>query len=215
MTPFTTHRGLVAPLDRANVDTDQIIPKQFLKSIKRTGFGPNLFDEWRYLDVGEPGQDCSTRPLNPDFVLNRPRYAGASVLLARENFGCGSSREHAPWALEEYGFRAVIAPSFADIFYNNSFKNGLLPVVLAADEVDALFAQCEATEGYSLEVDLQAQTVTRPDGVQYRFEVDAFRKHCLLNGLDDIGLTLQDKDAIAAFEARHRTAQPWLFAAGG
>ncbi len=214
MKAFTTHTGLVAPLDRANVDTDQIIPKQFLKSIKRTGFGPNLFDEWRYLDVGQPGQDCSTRPLNPDFVLNFPRYAGASVLLARENFGCGSSREHAPWALDEYGFRAIIAPSFADIFYNNSFKNGLLPIVLGDGEVDELFAQCEATEGYSLTVDLAAQTVTRPDGVQYAFEIDAFRKHCLLNGLDDIGLTLQEKDAIMAFEARHRAAQPWLFGAG-
>lgn len=215
MKAFTTHTGLVAPLDRANVDTDQIIPKQFLKSIKRTGFGPNLFDEWRYLDVGQPGQDDSHRPVNHDFVLNFPRYAGASVLLARENFGCGSSREHAPWALEEYGFRAIIAPSFADIFYNNSFKNGLLPIVLADGEVDALFAQCEATEGYRLTVDLDAQTVTRPDGVQYRFEVDAFRKHCLLNGLDDIGLTLQEREAIAAFEARHRAAQPWLFGAAG
>ena len=215
MKAFTTHTGLVAPLDRANVDTDQIIPKQFLKSIKRTGFGPNLFDEWRYLDVGQPGQDSSHRPVNRDFVLNFPRYAGASVLLARENFGCGSSREHAPWALEEYGFRAIIAPSFADIFYNNSFKNGLLPIVLQDDEVDALFAQCEATEGYRLTVDLDAQTVTRPDGAQYRFEVDAFRKHCLLNGLDDIGLTLQEREAIAAFEARHRGAQPWLFGAAG
>lgn len=214
MKAFTTHAGLVAPLDRANVDTDQIIPKQFLKSIRRTGFGPNLFDEWRYLDVGEPGRDNSNRPLNPDFVLNLPRYQGASVLLARENFGCGSSREHAPWALDEYGFRAIIAPSFADIFFNNSFKNGLLPVVLAADEVDALFAQCHATEGYALTVDLAAQTVTRPDGVQYTFEVDAFRKHCLLNGLDDIGLTLQEKDAIVAFETRHRATQPWLFGAG-
>ncbi len=214
MKPFTTHTGLVAPLDRANVDTDQIIPKQFLKSIRRSGFGPNLFDEWRYLDVGQPGQDCSTRPLNHDFVLNFPRYAGASVLLARENFGCGSSREHAPWALEEYGFRAIIAPSFADIFYNNSFKNGLLPIVLADAEVDALFAQCESTEGYTLTVDLAAQTVTRPDGTQHGFEIDAFRKHCLLNGLDDIGLTLQEKDTIAAFEARHRAAQPWLFGAG-
>ena len=212
MKAFTAHTGLVAPLDRANVDTDQIIPKQFLKSIKRTGFGPNLFDEWRYLDVGEPGQDCSTRPLNPDFVLNLPRYQGASVLLARENFGCGSSREHAPWALVEYGFRAIIAPSFADIFYNNSFKNGLLPIVLSDVEVDELFRQCEATGGYTLTVDLAAKTVTRPDGVQHRFEVDAFRKHCLLNGLDDIGLTLQEKDAILAFEARHRAAQPWLFA---
>ncbi|MCD7097685.1 3-isopropylmalate dehydratase small subunit [Stenotrophomonas sp. MMGLT7] len=214
MKPFTTHTGLVCPLDRANVDTDQIIPKQFLKSIKRTGFGPNLFDEWRYLDVGEPGKDNGARPLNPDFVLNFPRYAGASVLLARENFGCGSSREHAPWALDEYGFRAVIAPSFADIFYNNSFKNGLLPIVLKDEEVDALFAQCEAAEGYRLTVDLQAQAVTRPDGVQYRFEVDAFRKHCLLNGLDDIGLTLRDADAIGAFEAGHRQRQPWLFGAG-
>ena len=212
MTPFTTHTGMAAPLDRANVDTDQIIPKQFLKSIKRSGFGPNLFDEWRYLDVGQPGQDCSTRPLNPDFVLNQPRHAGASVLLARANFGCGSSREHAPWALAEYGIRAIIAPSFADIFYNNSFKNGLLPIVLEDDEVDALFAQCAATEGYALSVDLVAQTVTRPDGVQYRFDVDAFRKHCLLHGLDDIGLTLQQADAIRAFEARHRAAQPWVFA---
>lgn len=215
MKPFTTHTGLVAPLDRANVDTDQIIPKQFLKSIKRSGFGPNLFDQWRYLDVGEPGQDNSVRPLNPDFVLNAPRYAGASVLLARENFGCGSSREHAPWALDEYGFRAVIAPSFADIFHNNSFKNGLLPIVLAADAVDALFTQCEATEDYALTVDLATQTVTRPDGVQYTFEVDAFRKHCLLHGLDDIGLTLREADAIRAFEVRHRATQPWLFDAGG
>jgi len=212
MKAFTTHTGLACPLDRANVDTDQIIPKQFLKSIKRSGFGPNLFDEWRYLDEGQPGQDCAARPLNGEFVLNFPRYRGASVLLARENFGCGSSREHAPWALEEYGFRAVIAPSFADIFYNNSFKNGLLPIVLEDAQVDALFAQCEASEGYALTVDLAAQTVTRPDGVQYRFEVDAFRKHCLLNGLDDIGLTLQRADAIRAFEARHRSAQPWLFA---
>ena len=215
MKPFTTHTGLVAPLDRANVDTDQIIPKQFLKSIKRSGFGPNLFDQWRYLDVGEPGQDNSVRPLNPDFVLNAPRYAGASVLLARENFGCGSSREHAPWALDEYGFRAVIASSFADIFHNNSFKNGLLPIVLAADAVDALFAQCEATGGYALTVDLASQTVIRPDGVQYTFEIDAFRKHCLLHGLDDIGLTLREADAIHAFEAQHRAAQPWLFDAGG
>ena len=215
MKPFTTHTGLVAPLDRANVDTDQIIPKQFLKSIKRSGFGPNLFDQWRYLDVGEPGQDNSVRPLNPDFVLNAPRYAGASVLLARENFGCGSSREHAPWALDEYGFRAVIASSFADIFHNNSFKNGLLPIVLAAHEVDALFAQCEATGGYALTVDLAAQTLIRPDGMQYTFEIDAFRKHCLLHGLDDIGLTLREADAIHAFEAQHRAAQPWLFDAGG
>ncbi|MFT4248450.1 MAG: 3-isopropylmalate dehydratase small subunit [Pseudomonas sp.] len=214
MKAFTQHTGLVCPLDRANVDTDQIIPKQFLKSIKRSGFGPNLFDEWRYLDVGQPGQDNSVRPLNPEFVLNFPRYKGASVLLARENFGCGSSREHAPWALDEYGFRAVIAPSFADIFFNNSFKNGLLPIVLAEEEVDALFAQAEATEGYTLTVDLATQAVTRPDGVRYGFEVDAFRKHCLLNGLDDIGLTLQEADAIRAFEAGHRQRQPWLFGAG-
>ena len=214
MKAFTTHTGLACPLDRANVDTDQIIPKQFLKSIKRTGFGPNLFDEWRYLDIGEPGRDNSVRPLNQGFVLNGARYQGASVLLARENFGCGSSREHAPWALGEYGFRAIIAPSFADIFYNNSFKNGLLPIVLAADEVDALFAQCEATVGYALTVDLSSQRVIRPDGVQYTFEVDDFRKHCLLNGLDDIGLTLRDEHAIRGFEARHRAAQPWLFDAG-
>jgi len=212
MKPFTTHTGLVCPLDRANVDTDQIIPKQFLKSIKRSGFGPNLFDKWRYLDVGEPGQDNSQRPLNPDFVLNAPRYQGASILLARENFGCGSSREHAPWALDEYGFRAIIAPSFADIFYNNSFKNGLLPIVLAESEVEELFGQCQANEGYQLTIDLAAQCVVRADGVQYRFEVDAFRKACLLGGLDDIGLTLQDEAHIRAFEEKHRIAQPWLFA---
>ena len=215
MNPFTTHAGLAAPLDRANVDTDQIIPKQFLKSIKRTGFGPNLFDEWRYLDVGQPGQDCSQRPINPDFVLNAARYAGASVLLARENFGCGSSREHAPWALAEYGFRAILAPSFADIFFNNSFKNGLLPIVLDKAVMDVLFDQCGAREGYALTIDLAAQTVTRPDGVQHFFEVDAFRKHCLLHGLDDIGLTLQHVNAIRAFEARHQAAQPWVFASGG
>lgn len=215
MKAFTQHTGLVAPLDRANVDTDQIIPKQFLKSIKRSGFGANLFDEWRYLDVGQPGRDNTQRPLNPEFVLNFPRYAGASVLLARENFGCGSSREHAPWALDEYGFRTVIAPSFADIFFNNSFKNGLLPIVLAEDEVDALFRQCEAAPGYRLTVDLQAQAVTRPDGVQYRFEIDAFRKHCLLHGLDDIGLTLRDEAAIRTFETAHRQRQPWLFGAVG
>ena len=213
MQAFTQHTGLVCPLDRANVDTDQIIPKQFLKSIKRTGFGPNLFDEWRYLDVGQPNQDCSQRPVNAEFVLNFPRYAGASVLLARENFGCGSSREHAPWALSEYGFRAIIAPSFADIFFNNSFKNGLLPIILAETEVDELFKQAEATEGYNLSVDLAAQTVTCPDGVQYSFEVDAFRKHCLLNGLDDIGLTLQDADAIKAFESGYQAQRPWLFGA--
>lgn len=213
MKAFTQHTGLVAPLDRANVDTDQIIPKQFLKSIKRTGFGPNLFDEWRYLDEGYPGQDNSQRPINQDFVLNQARYQGASVLLAQENFGCGSSREHAPWALDEYGFRCVIAPSFADIFYNNSFKNGLLPIVLEQAEVDALFEQVFAEPGYQLTVDLEAQTITRPDGVSYSFEVDAFRKHCLLNGLDDIGLTLQDEAAIKDFEAKHQAAQPWLFGA--
>ena len=213
MKAFTQHQGLVAPLDRANVDTDQIIPKQFLKSIKRTGFGPNLFDEWRYLDEGQPDQDNSQRPINTDFVLNQPRYQGASVLLAQENFGCGSSREHAPWALEEYGFRTIIAPSFADIFYNNSFKNGLLPIVLTADEVNELFAQAESVEGYELTVDLAAQTVTRPDGVQYSFEVDAFRKHCLLNGLDDIGLTLQDAELIREFEVGYKKANPWLFGA--
>jgi 3-isopropylmalate/(R)-2-methylmalate dehydratase small subunit len=213
MKAFTQHSGLVAPLDRANVDTDQIIPKQFLKSIKRSGFGQNLFDEWRYLDVGQPGQDCANRPLNQYFVLNFARYQGASVLLARENFGCGSSREHAPWALEEYGFRSVIAPSYADIFFNNSFKNGMLPIILTEAEVDELFQQCEACEGYQLSVDLAAQTVTRPDGKVYHFEVDAFRKHCLLNGLDDIGLTLQEDQAIAAFEAKHRQSQPWLFGA--
>ena len=211
MKAFTQHTGLVCPLDRANVDTDQIIPKQFLKSIKRTGFGPNLFDEWRYLDIGQPNQDNSKRPINQDFVLNFPRYQGASVLLARENFGCGSSREHAPWALDEYGFRTVIAPSFADIFFNNSFKNGLLPIILSDEEVDELFKQVEANPGYQLTIDLQAQAVTRPDGKVLHFEVDAFRKHCLLNGLDDIGLTLQDSDAIKAFEGKHRAGQPWLF----
>ncbi|HIE3923006.1 TPA: 3-isopropylmalate dehydratase small subunit [Pseudomonas aeruginosa] len=211
MKPYTQTTGLVAPLDRANVDTDQIIPKQFLKSIKRTGFGPNLFDEWRYLDVGQPGQNNSKRPLNPDFVLNQPRYQGASVLLARENFGCGSSREHAPWALDEYGFRTVIAPSYADIFFNNSFKNGLLPIILPEAEVDELFRQVEANEGYQLSIDLAAQTVTRSDGKVLGFEVDPFRKHCLLNGLDDIGLTLQDADAIRAFEDGYRQQQPWLF----
>lgn len=211
MQAFTQHTGLVAPLDRANVDTDQIIPKQFLKSIKRTGFGPNLFDEWRYLDVGQPGQDNSKRPLNPDFVLNQPRYAGASILLARENFGCGSSREHAAWALDGYGFRSVIAPSFADIFFNNSFKNGLLPIILSDADVDELFRQVEANEGYQLVVDLESQTVRRPDGVALPFEIDAFRKHCLLNGLDDIGLTLQDADAIASFEGRYRQSSPWMF----
>ncbi len=211
MQAFTQLNGLVAPLDRANVDTDAIIPKQFLKSIKRSGFGPNAFDEWRYLDRGEPGADNSKRPLNKDFVLNQSRYQGASILLTRENFGCGSSREHAPWALADYGFRAVIAPSFADIFFNNCFKNGMLPIVLSAEIVDSLFREVFASEGYALNVDLAAQTITTPRGVVYVFEVDAFRKHCLLNGLDDIGLTMQKQDEIKAFEARHRQAQPWLF----
>jgi 3-isopropylmalate/(R)-2-methylmalate dehydratase small subunit len=211
MQPFVKLEGLVAPLDRANVDTDAIIPKQFLKSIKRSGFGPNAFDEWRYLDHGEPGKDNSGRPLNPDFVLNQPRYQGASVLLARENFGCGSSREHAPWALLDYGFRCIIAPSYADIFYNNCFKNGILPIVLDAQEVDALFDEVEASPGYQLLIDLAQQVVVSPSGRSFSFEVDAFRKHCLLNGLDDIGLTLQKVDLIQAFEAKHKTTQPWLF----
>ena len=210
MKAFTQHTGLVCPLDRANVDTDQIIPKQFLKSIKRTGFGPNLFDEWRYLDVGQPYQDNSKRPVNQDFVLNHERYQGASVLLARENFGCGSSREHAPWALDEYGFRSIIAPSFADIFFNNSFKNGLLPIILSDEEVDELFKQVEANPGYQLTVDLQAQAVTRPDGKVLHFEIDAFRKHCLLNGLDDIGLTMEKAPAIQTFETQMAQARPWV-----
>ncbi|HMM47665.1 MAG TPA: 3-isopropylmalate dehydratase small subunit [Thiobacillaceae bacterium] len=211
MRAFTTLDGLVVPLDRANVDTDAIIPKQFLKSIKRAGFGPNLFDEWRYLDHGEPGMDPASRRPNPDFVLNFPRYAGASVLLARDNFGCGSSREHAPWALEDYGIRAIIAPSFADIFYNNCFKNGILPIVLDAAAVDRLFRACDANPGYRLTIDLEAQTVTTPDGEVLRFEVDAGRKHRLLNGLDDIGLTLLHADKIEAYEARRRQEAPWLF----
>lgn len=211
MQPFVTLDGLVVPLDRANVDTDAIIPKQFLKSIKRSGFGPNAFDEWRYLDHGEPGMDNSKRPLNPDFVLNKPRYQGAEVLLTRENFGCGSSREHAPWALLDYGFRAIIAPSFADIFFNNCFKNGILPIVLDAEEVDVLFQEVETQEGYRLLVDLPQQVVVSPSGQSFPFEVDAFRKHCLLNGLDDIGLTLQKVDQIKVFEASHKAQQPWLF----
>jgi 3-isopropylmalate/(R)-2-methylmalate dehydratase small subunit len=211
MTPFTVLEGLVAPLDRANVDTDAIIPKQFLKSIKRTGFGPNLFDEWRYLDVGQPGVDNSKRPLNPDFILNQPRYQGASVLLTRKNFGCGSSREHAPWALEQYGFRAIIAPSFADIFFNNCYKNGLLPVVLSEQAVDQLFNQVKAFPGYQLRIDLPAQTVSTVNGDSvHHFEIDAFRKHCLINGLDDIGLTLQHADKIRGYEERHLVAFPWL-----
>ncbi len=211
MQAFMQLNGLVAPLDRANVDTDAIIPKQFLKSIKRSGFGPNAFDEWRYLDHGEPGMDNSKRKINPDFVLNQPRYQGASVLLTRENFGCGSSREHAPWALEDFGFRVVIAPSYADIFFNNCFKNGMLPIVLSTEIVEGLFNQVAANEGYKLSIDLSAQTVTTPSGEVHPFEVDAFRKHCLLNGLDDIGLTMQQQDKIKAFEAKHKQAQPWLF----
>lgn len=211
MKKFTRFEGVVAPLDRANVDTDLIIPKQFLKSIKRTGFGVNLFDELRYLDEGQPGQDCSNRPLNPDFVLNQPRFKGAEVLLARRNFGCGSSREHAPWALEDFGFRVVIAPSFADIFYNNAFKNGILLITLSEEEVDRLFAGVDANEGYQLDIDLENQRVITPGGEILEFEVDAFRKHCLLNGLDDIGITLQDEDAIRAFEQKHKDARPWLF----
>ena len=212
MEKFTRLNGLVAPLDRANVDTDAIIPKQFLKSIKRTGFGPNAFDEWRYLDHGEPGIDNSKRPLNQNFVLNQPRYQGAQVLLARENFGCGSSREHAPWALEDYGFRAIIAPSFADIFSNNCFKNGLLPIALEAASVDQLFKETAATEGYRITVDLEAQSVTTPSGQSFAFKVDEFRKFCLLNGLDDIGLTLRHVDKISAYEERRKTEAPWLFA---
>jgi 3-isopropylmalate/(R)-2-methylmalate dehydratase small subunit len=211
MEKFDTLTAIVAPLDRSNVDTDAIIPKQFLKSIKRSGFGPNLFDEWRYLDHGEPGMDNSKRPLNPEFVLNQPRYQDARILLARENFGCGSSREHAPWALQDYGFRVIIAPSFADIFFNNCFKNGILPIVQDAGQVDELFRETLAQEGYQLTVDLNAQTITKPDGAVLSFDVDAFRKHCLLNGLDDIGLTLQHVDDIKAYEARRAKEAPWLF----
>ncbi|MCK6406408.1 MAG: 3-isopropylmalate dehydratase small subunit [Rhodocyclaceae bacterium] len=215
MDKFVKLEGLVAPLDRNNVDTDAIIPKQFLKSIKRSGFGPNAFDEWRYMDVGQPGQDAATtaqRPKNPNFVLNQPRYQGAQVLLTRANFGCGSSREHAPWALLDFGFKAIIAESFADIFFNNCFKNGILPIVLPADEVEALFAQVEATPGYKLTIDLPVQLVVRPDGKSIPFQVDAFRKECLLNGWDDIGLTLRHADKIRAFEEKRRVEQPWLFA---
>ena len=211
MEKFQTLVAIVAPLDRSNVDTDAIIPKQFLKSIKRTGFGPNLFDEWRYLDHGEPGMDNSKRPLNPDFVLNQDRYQGAKILLARENFGCGSSREHAPWALEDYGFRVVVAPSFADIFFNNCFKNGILPIVLDAGVVDGLFKEVNANEGYQLTVDLEAQAITKPSGDIINFEVDEFRKYCLINGLDDIGLTLQHVDDIKAYEERRAQEAPWLF----
>ncbi|MDB5825721.1 MAG: leuD [Herminiimonas sp.] len=211
MDKFTLLDGLVAPLDRANVDTDAIIPKQFLKSIKRSGFGPNLFDAWRYLDHGEPGMDNARRPLNPDFVLNQPRYQGASILLARKNFGCGSSREHAPWALEQYGFRAVVAPSFADIFFNNCYKNGVLPVALTETEIDRLFDEVKAFPGFRLIIDLERQVVTTKNGsASYPFEIDAFRKYCMVNGLDDIGLTLQQSDKIRTFEERHLAAQPWL-----
>ena len=211
MKPFTVHSGLVAPMDRANVDTDMIIPKQFLKSIKRSGFGPNLFDELRYLDVGKPDADNSGRPLNPEFVLNQQRYQGASVLLARENFGCGSSREHVPWALEDFGFRAVIAPSYADIFFNNSFKNGLLPIILDEQTVDRLFKAVADDSGYTLTIDLPEQVIRTSDGEAIPFEVDAFRKHCLINGLDDIGLTLEDADSIRSYEAKRRQQSPWLF----
>jgi 3-isopropylmalate/(R)-2-methylmalate dehydratase small subunit len=210
MDAFTVHRGLVAPIDRENVDTDAIIPKQFLKSIKRSGFGPNLFDEWRYLDRGEPGQDPATRRPNPDFVLNQPRYAGASILLARRNFGCGSSREHAPWAIQQFGFRALIAPSFADIFFNNCFKNGLLPVVLPESQVAKLFDEVAAFPAYTLTIDLARQVVVKPDGSELPFDVQPFRKQCLLNGWDDIGLTLRHADKIRTFEAERLAKMPWL-----
>lgn len=210
MQKFTLHKGLVAPMDRENVDTDAIIPKQFLKSIRKTGFGPNLFDEWRYLDKGEPGQDPASRKPNPDFVLNQPRYAGASVLLARKNFGCGSSREHAPWAIDQYGFRSVIAPSFADIFFNNCFKNGLLPIVLPEATVSRLFDEVAAFPGYELAIDLERQVIVEPNGQEIPFDVQPFRKYCLLNGLDDIGLTLRHKDTIAQYEAQRLATKPWL-----
>ena len=211
MKAFVKQSGIVAPMDRANIDTDMIIPKQFLKSIKRSGFGPNLFDELRYLDEGQPDADNSGRPLNPDFVLNQPRYKGASVLIARENFGCGSSREHAPWALEDFGFQVIISSSYADIFFNNSFKNGLLPIVLEESIVDQLFNDVAAIEGYELTVDLENQKIVKPNGDAIPFEVDSFRKHCLLNGLDDIGLTLQDADDITAYEVKRKESSPWLF----
>ena len=212
MEKFVRLEGLVAPLDRANVDTDAIIPKQFLKSIKRSGFGPNLFDEWRYTDIGQPGEDCTNRPKNPDFLLNLPRYQGAQILLTRKNFGCGSSREHAPWALLDFGFKVIIAESYADIFFNNCFKNGILPIVLPAEQLDVLFAQVQATPGYKLVVDLENQKIVCLDGKSIAFDVDPFRKECLLNGWDDIGLTLRHADAIRAFEAKRRAEQPWLFA---
>lgn len=210
MNPFNIHKGLVAPMDRENVDTDAIIPKQFLKSIRKTGFGPNLFDEWRYLDVGQPGQDPAERKPNPDFVLNQARYKGASVLLARKNFGCGSSREHAPWALDQYGFRAILAPSFADIFFNNCFKNGLLPIVLPESVIAGLFDECLAFPGFELTIDLERQLILKNSGDPIPFEVNAFRKYCLMNGFDDIGLTLRHKDKIAAFEAERLAQKPWL-----
>lgn len=210
MQQFTVHKGLVAPMDRENVDTDAIIPKQFLKSIKKTGFGVNLFDEWRYLDHGEPGQDPASRKPNPDFVLNQPRYAGASILVARKNFGCGSSREHAPWALDQYGFRAILAPSFADIFFNNCFKNGLLPIVLPEATIDMLFNEVAAFPGYELTIDLDRQVIVRPQGEEIPFDVIAFRKYCLLNGFDDIGLTLRHADKIRAYEAERLATKPWL-----
>ena len=210
MQAFTVHKGLVAPIDRANVDTDAIIPKQFLKSIHRSGFGPNLFDAWRYLDPGQPGQDPTQRKPNPDFVLNQPRYQGASILLARENFGCGSSREHAPWALQQYGFRALIAPSYADIFFNNCFKNGVLPIVLPATQVARLFDEVAGFVGYQLTIDLAAQAIVKPDGAELPFDVEPFRKYCLVNGFDDIGLTLRHADKIRAFEAERLARMPWL-----
>jgi len=212
MRAFTQHQGIVAPLDLANVDTDMIIPKQFLKSIKRTGFGKNLFDELRYQDEGQPDQECTGRPLREEFVLNQPQFANASVLLARRNFGCGSSREHAPWALDDYGFRVVIAPSFADIFFNNCFKNGLLPIQLSEESVEQLFQEVAQETGYSLSIDLESQTVLSPSGASFSFELDAFRKHCLINGLDDIALTLQDQDSIKTYEAERQQSAPWLFA---
>ena len=211
MKAFKQINGLACPLDRANVDTDAIIPKQFLKSIQRSGFGPFLFDEWRYTDYGDVGMDCSKRPINKDFALNQPRYQNSQVLLARDNFGCGSSREHAPWAIEDYGFQVIIAPSFADIFFNNCFKNGILPIVASTETVDKLFQECAANEGYRLDVNLETQTVTSPKGWSFQFDITPHRKHCLLNGLDEIGLTLQHAEEIKTFEKKHQAAQPWLF----